>query len=168
MTLLLTTSSRRSRYLAGFSSSRRSGNTTDSLGSWRELFLDAFDPGVAGVRDPCLIPRGSELFLSRLSPSRSPKLFRPVDEDVRVVGGASRSSIDVRPRELIVEDRPRRCKCDLVGDEWPEFLESDRNSAVAGEGLDFWNMAFAGDTAVGVATPFLELGRDWVGVCRPV
>jgi hypothetical protein len=44
----------RAIYLAGDSSSNRSGRTTDSsLGSWRELVLDAMDPGVAGVKEPC-------------------------------------------------------------------------------------------------------------------
>lgn len=56
-------------------------------GSWKELFLLVLEHGVAGVRFPPR-PFGCESGLILLSPSKSPMLFRPVEDDVLKVGGA--------------------------------------------------------------------------------
>lgn len=86
---------------------------------------------MAGVRAPW---RGLSWFCrSRLSPSRSPKLFRPVEDDVRVVPANWRSSTDALPNELMVDDRPRRVRAARVGDDCPELRDPGRNRAVAGD-----------------------------------
>jgi hypothetical protein len=63
-----------------------------------------------GVTVPCRDGAKSEFCLSRLRPRRSLKLFRPVDIEVLVVGGARWSSTDslgeFLPKELRVEDLP--------------------------------------------------------------
>jgi hypothetical protein len=63
-----------------------------------------------GVNVPCRNAAMSEFWRSRPRPRRSLKLFRPVDIEVRVVGGAKWSSTESRgeflPNELIVEDLP--------------------------------------------------------------
>jgi hypothetical protein len=73
--------------------------------------LDVLEPAVPGVKVPC---RGnmSGFCRNRPRPNRSLKLFRPVDIEVLVVGGAKWSSTDsrgeFRPKELSVEDLPLR------------------------------------------------------------
>jgi len=132
-----------------------------------ELFFDVFDPGVAGVREPCRPDPVSDPFLNLLSPNRSPKLFRPVDDEVRVVGGANRSSMDSLPRELKVDERPLRFEGARVGEAWPEFLELGLNKAVAGDMLDFANRPRAEDGVSGTGvSPFRDDvdGREGVGV----
>ncbi len=80
----------------------------DPLGSWRELFLEGLEPAVMGVNVPCRDDIKSEFCRSRPRPRRSLKLFRPVDIEVLVVGGAKWSSTDSLgvPKELKVEDLP--------------------------------------------------------------
>lgn len=116
----------------------------------RELSLEVFEPGVAGVPVPCREDSG---FRNLFIPSRSPKLLRPVEVEVRAYGGASRSSRDSRPRELIVDDLP--LICGLVGDGVPLFLESGLNKAVAGDAFGFCSSALPGVDPGGVAVPFL-------------
>ena len=93
------------------------------------------EPGVTGVRVPCRPRVRSEFCRSLPKPNRSPKLFRPVDVEVRVVpGGARWSSIESRPAELIVEDLPLRRRCVLVGDDCPECVEPGRKT------VDGWSL----------------------------
>lgn len=133
----------------------------------RELSLEVLEPGVAGVPFPWR--KDSGLFRSLLIPSKSPKLLRPVDVDARGKGGASRSSVDSRPKELIVDDLSLRFIRDLVGDEVPLFLEFGRNKAVAGDAFGFWNTALAGDAPGGVVTPVPLSELRAVGACcRPL
>lgn len=93
--------------------------------------MDGADPGEAGVRAPCC--KLLEFCRIRLRPKRSPKLLRPVDDDVRVVPGNCSSFKELLPTELVVEDLSLRPGCIRVGDDWPEFREFGRNNAVAGD-----------------------------------
>lgn len=168
ITLRLTTSSRRARYLAGVSSSLRSGSITDSRAICRELFLLVLEPGVAGVSDPPR-PEGSEFCLNLLRLRRSPKLFRPMEDDVLTVAGRFCPSTDALgeflPRELIVEDLPLRWRCALVGEDCPEFLELGLNNTVGGDAADFEKDPCAGEGTGAMFTPLPEEGREGVGVC---
>ena len=164
MTLRLNTSSMRARYLAGVSSSLRSGSTTASLCICKELFLDALEPGEAGVRAPCKL---FEFCRMRLSPRRSPKLLRPVDDEVRVVPGNGRSLTEFLPIELAVEDLPLMPRCIRVGDDWPEFCEPGRNSAVAGEPAVFtvrFGPSDAWGTGVVLSGPVASRGSSGGGL----
>ncbi|KAG7149558.1 hypothetical protein HYQ46_001527 [Verticillium longisporum] len=137
MTPRLSSCSIRARYLAAVSSSRRSGKATGSRAICKELFLEVLEPGVAGVRLPGRPLASSEFCRNLFRPKRSPRLFRPVDDDVRVVPGFRKSSIESRPRELIVDDLPRSCSRARVGEERPECMEPGRKRAVAGDTAAF-------------------------------
>jgi hypothetical protein len=130
-TPLDTASSRRTRYFAGVSSSSRSGRIIGAVGSLVsciELFFEVFEPGVAGPE-----PRGnggSEFCRSLWErPKRSPKLFRPVDVDVRVdgrVGVGNGSSPGIFRKELNVEDLPRIPSLARVGEDVVDALDPCR------------------------------------------
>lgn len=126
------------------------------------------EPGVAGVNDPPR-PDGSEFCLNLLRLRRSPKLFRPIEDDVLAAEGACCPSTDALgeflPRELIVEDLPLRCSCALVGDDCPELLELGRNSTVAGDAAALEKDPRAGEGTGGMLVPLRDEGRDCVGVC---
>lgn len=129
------------------------------------MFLEAYDPGVAGVRLPWREP--SVFCLSRFRPSRSPKLLRPVEDEVRVVPGYWWSSTEGRPNELIVDDRPLRLICDRVGDDCPDW-EPGRNKAVAGDAEGFpKKVELREGEAIGVLPPWLVEGRGASGVREP-
>lgn len=70
----------------------------------------------------------------------------------------------------MVEDLPRRCDSPRDGEDWPEFLESGRKRAVAGETLCLFKKATAADGLGEVALPSRldEEGLDGVGVSFPV
>lgn len=97
-----------------------------------ELFFELSDRGVPKP-EPC---RGGSLFcLSRFERlNRSPKLFRPVDVEVRVeaiVVVGRLSSLGMLRRELSVEDRPRSPSL-LDGDDLLEAVEGCRASGAPG------------------------------------
>lgn len=89
-----------------------------------------------------------------------------MEDDVLVAGGARCSSTDSLgesiPKELIVEDLPLLCRYARVGDECPECLELGRKNADAGDALDLENKLRL--DIGGVETPFLDDGREGVGV----
>ena len=65
--------------------------------------------------------------------------------------------------ELIVDDLPLRPKGARVGDDWPEFRELGRKRAEAGDALDLWNRARAGEGPGSGPSRPVE-GRVGVGV----
>ena len=85
-----------------------------------ELFFDVLEPGVTRP-ELCRGNGGSEFCLSRWDkPKRSPKLFLPVDVDVRVdgrVGVGNWSSLGMFRKELNVDDLPRKPSRERVGDD---------------------------------------------------
>lgn len=97
--------------------------------------------------EPFLGKGGSEFWRSLCeSPKRSPKLFLPVDVEVRVEGsvGVGRlSSLGMFLRELSVEDLPRIPSRDFVGEECVDALESWRISGDPGMANDIEDIARA-------------------------
>ncbi len=98
-----------------------------------------FEPGVAGP-DPCFGNGGSEFCRKRWdNPNKSPKLFRPVDVEVRAegnVGVGKGSSLGTFRKELSVEDLPRMPSLARVGEDLEdEAVEDCRNSCEPGAAI---------------------------------
>jgi hypothetical protein len=85
-----------------------------------EFFFDVLEPGVAGP-EPFRGNGGSEFCRRRWdNPNRSPKLFLPVEVEVRVdgsVGVGKGSSLGIFRKELNVDDLPRIPSLARVGDD---------------------------------------------------
>lgn len=139
----------------------------ESLGSWRELFFEALEPGVAGVRLPRRVEVASEFCRRRLRPKKSPILFLGAEVDVLPGCGARCSSADTLGEallsELSVEDLPLLWRYVRVGEDCPELRDPGLKKAVAGEALDLLVNNARADVG-GVAIPFTEVGREGVGV----
>lgn len=109
-----------------------------------ELFFDVLEPGVAG---PEFRGNGGSEFWRRRAerPNRSPKLFRPVEVEVRPdagrVGVGRLSSLGMFRRELSVDDLPRCPSLFRVGEDMEDaadsFLNKDGTPVAANADDDF-------------------------------
>lgn len=92
---------------------------------------------------------GSEFWCSLVDrPKRSPKLFLPVEVDVRVNGrgGVGKaSSLGILRKELKVDDLPRIPSLERVGEDLLEALDPCRMSVPGAADADFWRKLCDGD-----------------------
>src|SRR4051794_30624859 len=107
---------------------------TGSRASCIELFLDVLEPGVAGP-DPWW--KGGSEFCRSLwdRPKRSPKLFLPVEVEVRVegsVGVGKESSVGMFLKERKVDDLPLGPSLARLGDDFVDAAEPCRNRGTPG------------------------------------
>jgi hypothetical protein len=137
-----------------------------------ELFFDVLDPGVARP-EPCRGNGGSEFCRKRWdNPNRSPKLFRPVDVEVRVdgsVGVGKGSSLGIFRKELKVDDRPRIPSLARVGEDLEdEAVDPCRNSCAPGAAIadGLFAITLCDGDGRGEASPPLTATSSAEGDCR--